>query len=66
MKFKMRTLDDIENDRQAKMAELSGVETRLLELHDKEHEIRTELQHLEVQKERLESAQPAAPGEGAV
>lgn len=52
----MRTLEDIENEYQSKWAELTGIETKLLELHEKEWEIRTSLQHLEIQRERLHQA----------
>lgn len=56
MTTKLRTLDDIENEWQSKMAELTGLESKLLELHEKEWQIRTELQHLEIQRERLKQA----------
>ena len=61
MTSKINTLQDIENEHQSKMSELTGLEAKLLELHQKEWEIRTELQHLEIQKERLEQAAPANP-----
>lgn len=56
MTTQMRTLDDIENEWQSKMAELTGLESKLLDLHEKEWQIRTELQHLEIQRERLMQA----------
>lgn len=56
MNTEMRTLDDIENEWQAKMAELSGVENNLLKMHEKEWELRTDLQHLEIQRTRLKQA----------
>jgi len=56
MNAKLRTLDDIENDWQSKMAELTGLEAKLLELHEKEWMIRTDLQHLEIERDNLKKA----------
>jgi hypothetical protein len=49
----LKTLHEIEAEWQAKMAELTGLESKILEIHEKEYQIRNELQHLIIQKERL-------------
>lgn len=51
-----KTLAEVDAEWEAKMAELTGLESRLLEMHEKEWRIRTELQHLEIQRERLKAA----------
>lgn len=58
MNSKMRTIDDINNETQARMAELTGLESKLLELHEKEWQIRTDLMHLEIQRQRLKQIEP--------
>lgn len=49
----VKTIEEIDGDYQAKMAELTGVEAKLRKLQDREGEIRTELSHLEIQRTRL-------------
>lgn len=48
-----KTMADLEAEEQALMAELTGVENALMSLHDREHDIRNSLQHIEIQKTRL-------------
>lgn len=56
MNSKIRTQDDIENERQALMAELSGKELDLRKVTDKIGDIRTKLQHNYNQEARLKQA----------
>jgi hypothetical protein len=51
----IKTMKDLESEEQALLAELTGVENALLLLHDKEWRIRTDLQHIEIQKIRMPS-----------
>ena len=53
----LKTMKDLEADEQALLAELTGLENALLMMHDKEWQIRTELQHIEIQKSRLQACQ---------
>lgn len=50
----LKTLTDIKTDIEMNQQRLSLLEADLLGLHEKEWVIRTELQHLEIQRERLE------------
>lgn len=50
-----RTKQIIEAEEQALTAELTGIEKKILELHDREHHLRNELQHIVNQKERLDA-----------
>ena len=49
----IKTLEQVEAEIKFKLAELAHVEGKLAEIHDKEGQIRTELQHLEIQRQRL-------------
>lgn len=48
----IKTLDEVNAEYDARMAELTGVENALLQLHEREGEIRTALTHLMIQRER--------------
>lgn len=55
MTTQLRTLADIEMSIEAKEQELKHVEKELDKLHDREGQVRTELQHLEIQRTRLQN-----------
>jgi hypothetical protein len=58
----IKTLQDIESEEQVLMAELTGLENSLVSLHDREWQIRTELTHLMIQRERMTKAtEPLIP-----
>lgn len=53
----LKTMADIDREYQAKEQALKRVEAKLTELHILEDDLRTELQHLEIQRERLKQLQ---------
>jgi len=53
---KLKTLDEVNAEYDAKMAELTGLEAQILNMHDREGQIRTELHHLYLQSLRIKAA----------
>lgn len=56
MTTKMRTLDDVANERQALLAELTGMEAQLKRLSEKIGDINIRLTHNYIQEARLKQA----------
>lgn len=55
MNSPLRTLEEIENELQIQLAQLTGMEAKLLDMHATEWNMRCEVAHLELQRERLKA-----------
>lgn len=49
----LKTIHEVEAEEQALNSELTGIEKAIKTLQDREHDVRSELQHVAIQKLRI-------------